>query len=48
MGNGNDLPPTYHPGNFLMKTMNPTNSGLNRVPLNEKSIKNYIIARLCC
>ena len=24
MGNGNDP----HPGNFLMKTMNPTNSGL--------------------
>ena len=20
-------PPTYHPGNFLMKTMNPINSG---------------------
>ena len=27
MGNGND-PPAYHPGNFLMKNMNPTNSGL--------------------
>ena len=24
MGNGND-PPAYHPGNFLMKNMNPTN-----------------------
>ena len=22
-------PPAYHPGNFLMKNMNPTNSGLN-------------------
>ena len=22
------LPPAYHPGNFLMKNMNPTNSGL--------------------
>ena len=21
-------PPAYHPGNFLMKNMNPTNSGL--------------------
>ena len=21
-------PPSYHPGNFLMKNMNPTNSGL--------------------
>ena len=31
MGNGNDppaRPPAYHPGNFLMKNMNPTNSGL--------------------
>ena len=24
-------PPTYHPGNFLMKTMNPTNNGLTYV-----------------
>ena len=22
-------PPAYHPGNFLMKNMNPTNSGLS-------------------
>ena len=32
MGNGNDppaRPPAYHPGNFLMKNMNPTNSGLS-------------------
>ena len=24
-------PPAYHPGNFLMKNMNPTNSGLSLV-----------------
>ena len=24
-------PPAYHPGNFLMKNMNPTNSGLIKV-----------------
>ena len=29
MGNGNDPPAAYHPGNFLMKNMNPTNSGLS-------------------
>ena len=23
-------PPAYHPGNFLMKNMNPTNSGLTK------------------
>ena len=37
MGNGNDppaRPPAYHPGNFLMKNMNPTNSGLTGYPLN--------------
>ena len=24
-------PPAYHPGNFLMKNMNPTNSGLTKL-----------------
>ena len=27
-------PPAYHPGNFLMKNMNPTNSGLNLYTIN--------------
>ena len=27
-------PPAYHPGNFLMKNMNPTNSGLTQLSLN--------------
>ena len=37
-------PPAYHPGNFLMKNMNPTNSGLstlyavNYLPPNSCSI----------
>ena len=26
-------PPAYHPGNFLMKNMNPTNSGLKYIYL---------------
>ena len=24
-------PPAYHPGNFLMKNMNPTNNGLTQM-----------------
>ena len=29
-------PPAYHPGNFLMKNMNPTNSGLTVSNINSK------------
>ena len=52
-------PPAYHPGNFLMKNMNPTNSGLIykdtlRPPLERHSMQsrkesdnNYKIVLLC-
>ena len=30
-------PPAYHPGNFLMKNMNPTNSGLPKLKIKRLS-----------
>ena len=29
-------PPAYHPGNFLMKNMNPTNSGLIHLTISQE------------
>ena len=40
MGNDNDLLATFHPGNFPMKIMNSTNSGL-MIKFNE--LQNFLL-----
>ena len=40
-------PPAYHPGNFLLKNMNPTNSGLNQdIDLKFSALSWVIIMKL--